>query len=105
MTLRIRMQRQGRANRAHYRIGVFDQRTRRGGRAVELLGHYDPHNDKLGVRVDQERLSFHLANGAQLTEKCASLLRRAGLNTDNPVASKRRRHKRARKAPKVESKK
>ncbi len=93
------MQRQGRTNRAHYRIGLFDARTKRGGRCVELLGHYDPHNDDTGVVVNQERLTHYLGQGAELTEKCAKLLKRAGLSIENPNAGRRKRRKRARKAP------
>ena len=42
MAARIRLKRMGRKNRAFFRIGVFDSRTRRDGRAIEMLGHYDP---------------------------------------------------------------
>ena len=93
------MQRQGRTNRAHYRIGLFDATTRRNGRCIEVLGHYDPHNDDVGVVVSQERLTYHLGRGAQLTEKCAMLLRKAGLCVENPNAGRKKRHKRARRAP------
>ena len=38
MAVRIRLTRTGRRNRACYRIGAFDSRTRRDGRCLEILG-------------------------------------------------------------------
>ncbi len=96
--LKIRLKRQGRTNRAHFRIGVYDERTARGGKCVEIIGQYDPHNDNLGVQVDQARLTHHLGNGAQLTEKCAALLKKAGVSVAHPNPSTRKRRKRNRSA-------
>ena len=42
MTVRIRLSRYGRRNRAFFRIEVFDSRTRRDGKSIEKLGWYDP---------------------------------------------------------------
>ena len=97
--LRIRMVRGGRTNRAHFRIGVYDQRSRRNGPCIEKLGHYDPHNDSIGVQINADRLAFHLGNGAQLSEKCAALLKKHGVCVTHPAPGKRKPHKRARKAP------
>ena len=36
----IRLSRQGRRNRPHYRVGVFDERTRRDGAPHELVGDF-----------------------------------------------------------------
>ena len=42
MSIVIRMSRQGRKNRPHFRVGVYDAHTRRDGPPIEHLGHYDP---------------------------------------------------------------
>ena len=44
MAVVLRLKRLGRRNRPFYRICVMDTRTRRDGRAIEELGHYDPAN-------------------------------------------------------------
>ena len=44
--VRIRLARAGRKHVSHWKIGVFDQRTRRDGKAIEYLGYYDPHKEK-----------------------------------------------------------
>ena len=79
--VRIRLTRTGRRNLSLWRIGVFDQRTRRDGRAIEYLGQYDPHKEKAEdkIQVDQERARYWLAKGAQPTETVANLLKAIGI--------------------------
>jgi len=75
--VKIRLTRVGRKNKAYWRIGVFDSRTRRDGRPIEYLGSYDPHQDKPEdkVNVDRERVAHWIGKGAQPTEAVASLLK------------------------------
>ena len=66
MAVRIRLKRFGRKNRAFFRLGVFDSRTRRDGRAIEELGWYDPlvaQEDKK-YSLNRERISYWLSVGA-----------------------------------------
>ncbi len=72
--VRIRLTRTGRRNYAQWRIGVFDSRTRRDGRAIELLGYYDPHQKKLSV--NEERFRHWLSKGAQPSQTVANLLKK-----------------------------
>ena len=78
MAVRIRLTRTGRRNRPCYRIGAFDSRTRRDGRCLENLGHYDPFvkDPKEQVHVNAERVQHWLAQGAKPTDKVAVLLKR-----------------------------
>lgn len=79
--VRIRLARTGRKNKAYWRIGAFDARTRRDGRAIEYLGSYDPHQEKDEdkVQVNRERVEYWLGKGAQPSETVAQLLRKQGL--------------------------
>ncbi|MHC4480273.1 MAG: 30S ribosomal protein S16 [Planctomycetota bacterium] len=79
--VRIRLARCGRRNRAHWRIGAFDSRTRRDGKPIEYLGSYDPHQEKDEdkVTVDRERVEYWLSQGAQPTDTVAQLLRKQGI--------------------------
>jgi len=63
MAVRIRLTRTGRRNRACYRIGAFDSRTRRDGRCLEILGHYDPivKDPKEQVTLDADRVKHWLS--------------------------------------------
>jgi small subunit ribosomal protein S16 len=79
--VRIRLTRFGRKNKAYWRIGAFDSRTRRDGRPIEYLGSYDPHKEKdeEKVSVDLERVKHWLSKGAQPTDTVADLLRKQGV--------------------------
>jgi small subunit ribosomal protein S16 len=79
--VRIRLARCGRRNKAYWRIGAFDARTRRDGRPIEYLGSYDPHQvkDEDKISVDRGRVGYWLSVGAQPTEAVAQLLRKAGI--------------------------
>ena len=41
MSVRIRLQRIGRPKRAYYRVVAIDQRAKRNGKPIEILGQYD----------------------------------------------------------------
>lgn len=77
----IRLSRQGRRNRPHYRVGVFDSRTRRDGPPIEYLGHYDPlqESDEDKVTIDAERVSYWLGQGARVTDTVKSFLVKRGI--------------------------
>ncbi len=79
MSVRIRLTRLGRRNRPFYRIGAFDNRTRRDGEMIEQLGHYDPlnKNEAEQVRLNEERIRYWLSVGAKPSETVASFLRKA----------------------------
>jgi len=84
MAVRIRLTRTGRRNRACYRIGAFDSRTRRDGRCLEILGHYDPivKDPKEQVTLDADRVKHWLSKGAKPTDKVSVLLKRLDIARD-----------------------
>jgi len=75
MTVRLRLQRQGKPKRPFYRIVAIDQRSKRDGAPIELLGQYDPMavTDKTKVKAD--RIEYWLKQGAQASRTVASLLK------------------------------
>jgi small subunit ribosomal protein S16 len=77
--LRIRLRRTGKAHQPSYRIVVADQRAKRDGDFVEVLGHYNPRSVPKVFEIKQERLAHYLANGAQPTETLHRLLQKNGL--------------------------
>ncbi len=70
----------GRRNRPFYRVAAFDARTRRDGRAIEYLGHYDPlvNDFATGVVLNMERVQHWLDHGAKCSETVASFIKRKG---------------------------
>ena len=77
MAVKIRMTRIGRRNYPQYRIAVFDTRTRRDGKSIEILGTYDPHQEKAEKKVtlNKERFDHWLSKGAKATEAVERILR------------------------------
>jgi small subunit ribosomal protein S16 len=81
LSVRIRLTRMGRKNRPFYRIGAYDNRTRRDGKPIERLGHYDPLNPKEEeqVNLNLERIRHWLSVGAQPSETVKSMVKKAGV--------------------------
>lgn len=73
----IRLRREGTKNRPFYRIVAADQRFRRDGRFLEILGTYDPMQGKDNAQVDVEKANAWIAKGAQPTETVRSILKKA----------------------------
>ena len=82
MGLKIRLARAGAKKRPYYHIVVADSRSPRDGRFIEKLGSYNPmlpadHAER--IRLQDERISHWLGEGALPTERVAKFLGRAGL--------------------------
>lgn len=76
--LAIRLQRTGRSGHAQFRLIVQDSRfSPARSRVVAYLGSYDPHT-KTAV-IDGEKASLYLSNGAQPSDRVASLLQKEGI--------------------------
>jgi small subunit ribosomal protein S16 len=72
--LAIRLRRMGAAKKPHYRVVVADSRDWRDGRFLEILGHYDPHQDPAVVKIDTEKAREWIAKGARPSDTVRSLL-------------------------------
>ncbi len=65
MSVRIRLKRFGTKKRPYYRIVVMDSRTKRDGKALEIVGLYHPiETEEKQVRLDTERIQAWLQQGA-----------------------------------------
>ena len=72
----IRMRRHGAKKSPFYRMVVIDSHSARDGRALEVVGHYDPKTQPETLRVDRERIDHWVGRGAQLSDTVRSLLAR-----------------------------
>ena len=77
----IRMSMKGRTNRPFFRVGVWDERTRRDGPPVEALGWYDPveKDSAKQFKVNAERVAHWFSKGAQVSDTVRSFFGRAGI--------------------------
>ena len=79
MAVKIRLTRMGDKKSPFYRVVVADSRSPRDGKFIEVLGTYDPLKNPAEVKVDTEKASKWLKNGATPTETAKSVLVKAGV--------------------------
>lgn len=79
VSVKIRLKRFGRKNRAFWRINAIDSRSPRDGKVLEELGYYDPisKDPATAVVVNKARVEYWLKVGAQASDSVAELLTRA----------------------------
>ena len=78
MAVKIKLTRLGKIRNPQYRIVVADARTRRDGRAIEVIGRYHPKEEPSLIEIDSERAQYWLGVGAQPTEPVLALLKITG---------------------------
>jgi len=79
--IKIRLQRAGRKNLPLWRVVATDSRAARDGRAVEILGQYDPRaadEEKLHIKID--RAKYWLKQGAKCSNTLLALLAHIGID-------------------------
>ena len=82
MTVRIRLARGGAKKRPFYRIVAADQRSPRDGRFLEKLGSYSPllpSDSDQRIVLEEERIRYWLGQGAQVSDRVARFLDKAGI--------------------------
>ncbi|HEU5325530.1 MAG TPA: 30S ribosomal protein S16 [Candidatus Limnocylindria bacterium] len=105
MAVRIRLTRVGATKRPAYRVIAIDQRRSRDGRAIEILGYYDPLTEPATVHLETEKIKAWIGKGAQPSETVSKLMRLAEKPAAGTEASdKPKRATRASK-PKASAKK
>jgi small subunit ribosomal protein S16 len=62
-------------------VVVADQRSKRDGRVIETIGHYNPQTNPSTITIDEQRARDWLARGAQPSQTVRKLLRTQGIGT------------------------
>jgi small subunit ribosomal protein S16 len=81
MSMKIRLARGGSKKRPFYSIVASDSRMPRDGRFLEKLGTYNPllaKGSEDRVKMDMDRVTYWLSQGAQPTDRVARFLEAAG---------------------------
>ena len=79
MSVKIRLKRLGAKKAPFYRVVVADSRYPRDGRFIEEIGYYNPLTNPVEIKIDSEKATKWISNGAQPTETVKSLLKKAGI--------------------------
>ncbi|HPB67429.1 MAG TPA: 30S ribosomal protein S16 [Candidatus Omnitrophota bacterium] len=79
MEVRIRLQKAGApANKKYnYRIVVLNKSDPKQGRAMDILGYYDPAKKPAVISLNKEKLEKWLKKGAQMTDTVRTLVKKA----------------------------
>jgi len=77
--VKIRLMRMGAKKKPFYRVVVADSRAPADGRALDILGYYNPLTDPPQIKVDLERAREWMAKGAQPTGQAKAVLKLAGM--------------------------
>ncbi len=73
--VKIRLKKMGRKKLPVYKIVVADAKSKRDGKAIDILGTYNPKSKEL--QLDVEKVKEWLSKGAQPTPRVASLIKKA----------------------------
>lgn len=75
--MKIRLARAGAKKRPFYHVVATDSRSSRDGKFVERLGYYNPNarGQEQKLVVDTARVAYWQANGAQVSERVAYLVK------------------------------
>ena len=92
MTVKLRLARHGAKKSPYYRIVAADERARRDGRFIDLVGVYDPTTKPETIRLNPGRVRYWLGVGAQPTQTvkdilAAHLIKAEEVVTANEVAA------------------
>ena len=77
MAVKMRLTRMGAKKAPFYRVIVADSRSPRDGRFIEEIGYYNPLTNPVDIKIDAEKASKWIKNGAQPTETVRSLLKKS----------------------------
>ncbi len=75
--VKIRLRRMGAKKAPFYRVVVADSRSPRDGKFIEEIGYYDPMKNPADIKIDAEKATQWLKNGAQPTETVKALLKKS----------------------------
>jgi small subunit ribosomal protein S16 len=79
MSVRLRLTRIGGRKNPVWRVVVADQRSKRDGRVIEIVGHYNAQTNPSTIVLNEERVRDWLARGAQPSETVRKLLHVQGI--------------------------
>ena len=77
--VKIRLRRMGAKRAPFYRVVVADSKYPRDGRFIEEIGTYNPMTEPAEVKIDAEKATKWLANGAQPTDTVKDLFKKNGI--------------------------
>jgi small subunit ribosomal protein S16 len=85
--LAIRLARIGARKQPYYRVVVIDKERARNGRAVEVVGHYNPRTNPTTIDLKRDRIDYWISKGAQASDTVQRLLARSSATAGSETAA------------------
>ncbi|HCW04211.1 MAG TPA: 30S ribosomal protein S16 [Clostridium sp.] len=79
MAVKIRLRRMGAHKAPFYRIVVADSRAPRDGRFIEEISYYNPIAEPAVIKIDEEKATKWVKNGAQPSDVVKRLFNKTGI--------------------------
>jgi small subunit ribosomal protein S16 len=67
----------GAKKKPFYRVIVVEKRSKRDGKFVEILGHYNPLSHPAQIVLNHDRVNYWIGCGAQPSDTVRSLIRKS----------------------------
>ena len=67
----------GAKKKPFYRVVVVEKRSKRDGKFVEIVGHYNPLAQPAQIVLNHDRVNYWIRCGAQPTDTVRSLIRKS----------------------------
>lgn len=77
MAVAIRLKREGARNTPYYKIVVADQRSKRDGKFIEIIGTYDPKKEGENFSIKLDRADYWVGVGARPSQTVGSIITKA----------------------------
>ncbi len=84
--LTIRLARVGARKQPYYRIVVIEKERARNGRALEIVGTYNPRTSPATVEMKRDRIEHWISKGAQVSDRVGKLLSKPAPASSEPAA-------------------
>jgi len=78
MAVKIRLTRMGDKKSPFYRVVVADSRSPRDGKFIEILETYNPLTNPAEIKIDNDKVSKWIKNGATPTQTAKAILVKSG---------------------------
>lgn len=86
MPVKLRLQRRGKKGKPYFWIIAADSRSKRDGKFIEKIGHYNPTTNPADIELDVDSAVRWLQNGAQPTDTVRAILSYKGALLKNHLA-------------------
>jgi len=70
----IRLARMGARKQPQYRVIVIEKERARNGRALEVVGTYNPRTNPASVELKRERIDYWVSKGAQMSDRLSKIV-------------------------------